>query len=91
MGSKTEILTAAIAKGYSPDKVLMIGDAPGDMKAAQSVKARYFPINPGHEDQSWTKFQAEAIGRFFAGTYAGEFEAALIKEFEKYLPEKPSW
>lgn len=91
MGSKSEILTAAIAKGYSPDKVLMIGDAPGDMKAALSVKARYFPINPGHEDQSWAKFQAEAIGRFFAGTYAGAYEAALIAEFEKYLPEKPSW
>ena len=69
----------------------MIGDAPGDMKAALSVKARYFPINPGHEDQSWAKFQAEAIGRFFAGTYAGAYEAALIAEFEKYLPENPSW
>lgn len=91
MGSKSEILTTAIAKGYSPDKVLMIGDAPGDMKAAQSVKACYFPINPGHEDQSWTKFQAEAIDRFFAGTFAGAYEAALIEEFEKYLPEKPSW
>lgn len=91
MGSKSEILTTAIAKGYSPDKVLMIGDAPGDMQAAQSVKACYFPINPGHEDQSWTKFQAEAIDRFFAGTFAGAYEAALIEEFEKYLPEKPSW
>lgn len=91
MGSKSEILKAAIAKGYSPEHVLMIGDAPGDMKAAQSVKACYFPINPGHEEASWSKFQSEAIDRFFAGTYHGDYENALIAEFEMFLPEKPSW
>jgi hypothetical protein len=25
------------------------------------------------------------------GKYAGEYEAALVAEFEKYLPEVPPW
>jgi hypothetical protein len=61
------------------------------MKAAKSVGARYFPINPGHEEASWANFLKEGLDRFFAGTYAGEYEAALIAEFDRYLPEKPSW
>jgi hypothetical protein len=26
-----------------------------------------------------------------AGTYAGAYEAALVAEFETYLPEVPPW
>ncbi len=29
--------------------------------------------------------------RFLAGEYAGEYEAALIAEFEGLLPEVPPW
>jgi hypothetical protein len=71
--------------------MLMMGDAPGDMKAAQSVGALYFPINPGHEEVSWANFVKDGMKRFFAGTFAGDYEKALIAEFDRYLPEKPSW
>ena len=37
VGSKKEILAQAIKAGYSPENVLMIGDAPGDMAAARGV------------------------------------------------------
>ncbi|MDB5390207.1 MAG: Haloacid dehalogenase domain protein hydrolase [Planctomycetaceae bacterium] len=91
VGSKKEILAAAKAKGWSADKIIMIGDAPGDMAAALSNACRYFPINPGHEEQSWYRFFNESLERFFAGTYAGAYEAELIAEFDKYLPEVPPW
>lgn len=90
VGSKAEILAAAIAKGFAPDHILMVGDAPGDMKAARSNGACFFPINPGHEEASWVKFK-EGVDRFLAGTYAGAYEAALVAEFDKYLPENPPW
>ncbi len=90
-GSKKESLARAKEFGYDLDKMLMIGDAPGDMAAAKAVGTLYYPINPGHEEESWARFNDEALGRFFAGTYAGEYEAALIAEFEKYLPEQPPW
>ncbi len=90
-GSKKESLARAQKFGYDLDKMLMIGDAPGDMAAAKAVGTLYYPINPGHEEQSWARFNEEALGKFFAGTYAGDYEAALIAEFEKYLPEMPPW
>jgi Predicted phosphatases len=91
VGSKKESLAACQKFGYEPHKMLMIGDAPGDQAAAQAVGALFYPINPGHEEDSWARFNEEACDRFFAGTFAGEYQEELIKEFEKYLPEQPSW
>ena len=91
MGKKSEHLTLAAKGKYPPGHVLMIGDAPGDLKAARSIDALFYPINPGDEERSWKRFYDEAKGRFFAGTYAGDYEAALIKEFDRYLPETPPW
>jgi len=90
-GSKAESLQTCLEMGYQPDKMLMIGDAPGDMKAARQVGCRYFPINPGHEEQSWKRFNTEAMAQFFDGSYAGEFEVSLIADFESHLPEDPPW
>jgi phosphoglycolate phosphatase-like HAD superfamily hydrolase len=92
MGSKKEHLKLAAGGGrYAPDHVLMIGDAPGDCAAAKANGALFYPINPGHEEESWERFYREAADRFFNGTYAGHYEAARIAEFEKLLPETPPW
>lgn len=91
MGTKTEHLKFAAKDKYAPTKILMIGDAPGDFKAAKGNGALFFPINPGKEEQSWERFFGEALDRFFKGTYAGDYEAALVKEFDACLPEKPAW
>ena len=91
VGSKKEILAAAKAKGWSADKIIMIGDAPGDKAAALANDCGYFPINPGHEEESWERFYTESLARFFDGSYAGCYEASLIAEFDKYLPELPPW
>ncbi|HEX4404369.1 MAG TPA: HAD hydrolase-like protein [Polyangia bacterium] len=91
MGSKTEHLTLAAKGKYGADQVLMIGDAPGDLKAARDVGALFYPINPGSEEKSWERFVDEGIGRFFSRTYAGAYEASLIDEFMKLLPHNPPW
>ena len=69
----------------------MIGDAPGDFKAAKSNGTLFYPINPGSEEKSWERFFNEALERFFAGTYAGAYEAKLVTEFDASLPETPAW
>jgi phosphoglycolate phosphatase-like HAD superfamily hydrolase len=90
-GSKKEHIALG-AKGKYPDKkILMIGDAPGDMKAAKSNGVLFYPINPGHEEESWEKFFEEAMDRFFSNQYAGDYERELISEFESYLPDTPPW
>ncbi|MDB6031242.1 MAG: hypothetical protein JWM16_1580 [Verrucomicrobiales bacterium] len=91
MGTKTEHLKFAAAGKYAPTKILMIGDAPGDQKAAKANNALFFPIVPGKEEQSWVRLHDEALDRFFKGTYAGDYEAQLVKEFDACLPDKPSW
>lgn len=90
-GSKKESLAACKAIGYAPEKMLMMGDAPGDQQAAKAVGALFYPINPGHEEASWTRFLDEACDKFFAGTFAGSYQDKLIAEFDKYLPEQPKW
>jgi phosphoglycolate phosphatase-like HAD superfamily hydrolase len=91
MGSKKEHLKLAAGGKYARDHVLMIGDAPGDLSAARANGARFFPVNPGHEEASWERFDREAADRFFNHTYAGDYEASLIAEFERLLPETPPW
>jgi len=90
-GTKAQHLAAAAAGRYASDHILMIGDAPGDLKAARANQALFFPINPGDEDKSWELFYKEAMHRFFEGTYAGAYEAALIAEFDRRLPDTPPW
>jgi phosphoglycolate phosphatase-like HAD superfamily hydrolase len=91
LGTKTEHLRFAAGGKYAPDKMLMIGDAPGDYKAARGNGALFYPINPGDEEASWKRLHDDALGRFFDGSYAGEYETALVREFEARLPERPGW
>ena len=48
-------------------------------------------VNASHEEDSWQRLHDEALDRFFAGTYAGDYQAARIAEFEQLLPEQPPW
>jgi phosphoglycolate phosphatase-like HAD superfamily hydrolase len=91
MGTKTDHLKFAAAGKYAPEKILMVGDAPGDYKAAKTNKALFYPIIPGEEEVSWERFHNEAMLRFFEGKYAGAYEAELVKKFDASLPEKPHW
>jgi len=91
MGKKAEHLMMAAKGKYADNHILMIGDAPGDLRAARANNARFYPINPGHEEESWQRFYEEVLDIFLAGEYTREYEAKLIEEFDKYLPEKPPW
>ena len=91
MGTKTEHLKYSAVNKYDSNKILMIGDAPGDHKAAKDNKVLFYPIIPGKEEHSWERLYTEALDRFFAGTYEGEYEDKLFSEFDNSLPEKPNW
>lgn len=91
MGTKKQHLELAAKGKYKPEHILMIGDAPGDRDAAHEVDALFYPINPGAEELSWQRFYDEASDKFLNGTYAGEYEAALIAEFDKLLSDTPPW
>lgn len=91
MGTKSQHIKLASQNKYAPDHMLMIGDAPGDLRAARDNGAFFFPVNPGHEDESWERFHTEGFQRFIDGRYGGAYEAGLIAEFDKALPAVPPW
>jgi len=91
MGTKKQHLEYAAKGKYKPNHILMIGDAPGDMKAVKAIGGLFYPINPGDEANSWARFYKEAADKFFNDQYAGDYEEELIADFDKRLPEKPPW
>ena len=88
-GSKKETLSNAAH--YAPDHTLMIGDAPGDCRAAQANNCLFFPVNPGEEEASWQRFLDEGIDKFLKQEFAGDYQQQLLAEFDSYLPEQPPW
>ena len=91
MGTKAQHLEYTAKGKYEKDHILMVGDAIGDMKAAKTNDALFYPVNPGNEVESWKRFCSEAFDRFIKGKFAGSYEQKLIAEFDKCLPEKPPW
>ncbi len=70
IGSKAACIAEMLKFGYDPDKVLMIGDAPGDSDAAEKNGVHYYPILVNHEKESWDEAIAVAYGKLLSGTYA---------------------
>jgi len=91
VGTKTEQIRRATSDQYAPEKILMIGDAPGDWQAARDNHAIFFPIVPGKEAASWQHFFETGSERFFGGTFAGKYQQALLEKFSAALPEKAPW
>lgn len=91
MGKKAEHLKMAAIGRYDLDKILMVGDAPGDLKAARANDVLFYPIMPGHEDESWKLLLSEAMDKFFAGAYKGTYEDSLVARFLESLPSTPHW
>ncbi|QDU60542.1 hypothetical protein Pan216_13850 [Planctomycetes bacterium Pan216] len=88
-GTKKE--TLELAKKYPKGNAIMLGDAPGDAKAAEANNVLFFPILPGQEEESWQRFHLEGISRFLDGSYAGGYEEKLFAEFDACLPDSPPW
>lgn len=91
LGTKAEHLEMAAAGKYAAGRMLVVGDAPGDLAAARKAGALFFPVMPGQEEDSWDRLLNEALDRFFAEQYAGDYEKNLAEAFEAALPATPPW
>jgi phosphoglycolate phosphatase-like HAD superfamily hydrolase len=90
-GSKTEMLMAAANGKYRSDHILIIGDSPGDLTAAQNINALFFPILPTKEEYSWESFLSEGARRFLANRYNVSYQKEQIEGFESVINTVPSW
>ena len=85
VGSKAYCIGKMLEHGFAADHVLMIGDAPGDLSAAQKNGVLYYPILVKHEKESWETFVKEALPRFLQGTYKGDYQEQQIQAFRSNL------
>ena len=84
VGSKAACIAAMLKFGYDKNKVIMVGDAPGDCDAAEKNGVHYYPILVNHEKESWEEAVAVAFGKLQAGKYA-PYGAQKKQEFLQNL------
>ena len=84
VGSKAFCISELLKKGYDNKKVVMCGDAPGDLKAAESNKIYYFPILVKNEEKSWQDFINQGFSHLLDGSYK-EYETIIKRDFYKNL------
>ena len=84
IGSKAACIQEMMKFGYDPDKVVMVGDAPGDCDAAEKNGVHYYPILVNHEKESWDEAIAVAFGKLQSGEYAA-YGAEKKQEFLRNL------
>lgn len=84
-GSKAYCIGELLKAGYEKDHVLMCGDAPGDLKAAEQNGVFYYPILVRLEKESWDEFRESALGKLLEGSYEGDYQQEKINAFVENL------
>lgn len=86
-GSKAYCISELIKLGYNNINVVMCGDAPGDLKAAEKNGVHFFPILVGKEKESWEEFIYTALPKLLDGSLGGEYQEGKTAAFYKNLGE----
>ncbi|MEF9918193.1 MAG: HAD family hydrolase [Eubacterium sp.] len=84
-GSKTDGIKSLLEMGYSPEKVLMIGDAPGDLEAAQKNGVWFYPILVGQEAESWALIKEDVAEKLIKRSFTHGYQKQLIQNFFETL------
>ena len=81
IGSKAACIKEMLKFGYDTDKVVMIGDAPGDCDAAEKNGVHDYPIRANHQKESWD----EAVSVAFDKLQSGEFAPYAAEKKQAFL------
>lgn len=84
-GNKASCIASLLKKGYSTDKVIMCGDALGDLAAAEKNGVLFFPILVHREKESWSEFMNVALPKLLSGEFDGDYGNKKKIEFEDNL------
>ena len=86
-GSKAYCIGELMKLGYDNINVVMCGDAPGDMTAAEKNGVFFYPILVRGEGESWSEFISEGLPRLTEGRFGGEYQDKKRCAFLKNLGE----
>lgn len=84
-GTKAYCIQELLKKGYDPKKVVMCGDALGDLQAAEKNRVHFYPILVRHEKESWEEFISTAFIKLIDGKYSTDYQVEKIKAFKDNL------
>ncbi|MTB64535.1 HAD hydrolase-like protein [Streptococcus sp. zg-86] len=84
-GKKEDVIAALVEQGYVQEHILMIGDSPGDLAAAEQNQVAFYPILVGKEAISWKELQETFSPAFVAGQVTKEDLEKLKETFWKHL------
>lgn len=85
VGSKAFCIKKMLEFGYDRSKVLMVGDALGDMEAAEKNGVHFFPILVNRERFSWQELIAVGLPKLEDGSFGGSYQEDLKKRFIQNL------
>jgi len=91
LGSKIESLGTVMKNRYTPERTLMVGDAPGDLETARATGSLFFPIISGDEVASWAELREEGLDHLLNGTFSVVYQNDLISRFNAALSDTPPW
>lgn len=84
-GTKAYCIQELVKKGYDKRKVVMCGDALGDMDAAKVNGVLYYPVMVNLEKESWSEFIDVGFDKLLDGTYEGAYQNQKNDAFIKNL------
>lgn len=84
-GTKAQCIAKLLELGYDKHKVIMVGDAIGDLEAAIENGVYFYPIIIKKEVECWSKFIAEAVMPLISGKLNNDIQKAWINEFNDAL------
>ena len=88
-GSKAFCISELLKAGnYENGKVLMVGDALGDLKAAKTNDVCFYPILVNKEEFSWERLKNETLSVFTEEKYNGNYQKQLEEEFYNNLSKE---
>lgn len=80
-GKKADVIAGFIKEGNSPTNIVMIGDSPGDLEAAELNNTAFFPIIVGDEKASWDKIRTETADKFVVDEFTESDQETFNKAF----------
>lgn len=80
-GQKVDVLAKLIKDGAKPENILMVGDSPGDLEAAQKNNILFYPILVGREKESWKNLYENISQKVVHGEFTQKNQDFYINEF----------
>lgn len=80
-GKKADVIADFIAEGADPHHIIMIGDSPGDLEAAEENGTWFFPIIVGDEKASWDDLHDNVADKVAAGNFSQEDHDQYVEKF----------